>query len=61
MKKINGCVIRNFVAHSSQTVRFNSGKHKNKKRISELKGRHAKHKKGNNYSHDCYPFLLTAI
>ena len=56
MKKNNECVIRNFVAHSSQTVRFNSGKHKNKKRISELKGRYAKHKKGNNYSHDCYLF-----
>lgn len=45
MKKNNECVIRNFVAHSSQTVRFNSGKHKNKKRISVLKGRYAKHKK----------------
>ena len=47
---------RNFVAHASQTVRFNSGKHKNKKREIELSGRHAKHKKDNKSLHDCYPF-----
>ncbi len=47
---------RNFVAHASQTVRYNAGKHKNKKRLSELKGRYSKHKKDNNLLHDCYPF-----
>lgn len=44
---------RNFVAHASQTVRFNAGRHKNKKREEELKGRHAKHKGVNNRLHDC--------
>ena len=48
--------LRNFVAHASQTVRYSAGKHKNKKRQNELKGRHAKHKKDNNSLHDCYPF-----
>lgn len=52
--------LRNFVAHASQTVRYSAGKHKNKKRQNELKGRHAKHKKDNNSLHDCYPFWLTS-
>jgi hypothetical protein len=49
----NGKTSRNFVAHASQTVRFNAGQHKNKKRGNELKGRHSKHKGVNSQLHDC--------
>lgn len=51
--------VRNFVAHACQTVKYNSGKHINKKRKSMLSGRFSKHKKDNNSLHDCCPFLLT--
>lgn len=50
---------RNFVSHALQTVHYNSGQHKNKKRLNKLKGRHSKHKKDNKLLHDCYPLLLT--
>lgn len=50
---------RNFVSHALQTVHYNSGQHKNKKRLDKLKGRHSKHKKDNKLLHDCYPLLLT--
>lgn len=56
MNKSEPIGIRNFVAHAGHTIKYNAGRHKNKKRESELKGRHSKHKKDNNSLHDCYPF-----
>lgn len=49
---------RNFVAHASQTVRHNGGRHKNIKREHELKGRHSKHKINYKNIKDYYIMLL---
>ena len=48
--------LRNFVAHAGHTVKYNAGRHENRKRKNDLKGRFSKHKKDNNSLHDCYPF-----
>lgn len=59
MNKTKKLIDRNFVAHATQTVRYNSGRHENMKRKNELQGRHAKHKSNYKQSTDCYTMLLT--